>query len=82
MKIKALILWTFLALPMAATADNCDQGNLTGFDSVYCFSKVYLGEDARLNDNSARCAACCHPASATPCATHSAAGSLIATAPA
>lgn len=35
----------------AAHADNCDQGNLTGFDSVYCFSKVYLGEDTRLNDN-------------------------------
>lgn len=40
-------------LAMAATpaaADNCDQPNLTGFDSVYCFSKVYIGEDNRLND--------------------------------
>ena len=34
-----------------AAADNCDQGNLTGFDSVYCFSKVYVGEDAVLNEN-------------------------------
>lgn len=51
MKIKAMIIGAGLAMPVAAWADNCDQGDLTGFDSVYCFSKVYLGEDARLNDN-------------------------------
>ena len=32
-------------------ADNCDSGNLNGFDSVYCFAKVYIGEDNRLNAN-------------------------------
>jgi uncharacterized protein YecT (DUF1311 family) len=49
--IRTAILAAFLAAPTAALADNCDQGNLTGFDSVYCFSKVFLGEDARLNEN-------------------------------
>ena len=49
--IKATIFGALMALPATVWADNCDQGNLTGFDSVYCFSKVYLGEDARLNDN-------------------------------
>ncbi|MEM6727494.1 MAG: lysozyme inhibitor LprI family protein [Pseudomonadota bacterium] len=39
------------ALPGLAAADNCDQPNLTGFDSVYCFSKIYIGEDNRLNAN-------------------------------
>ena len=34
----------------AALADNCDQPNLTGFDSVYCFAKIYVGEDAVLNE--------------------------------
>lgn len=34
----------------AANADNCDRTDLTGFDSVYCFSKVYIGEDTRLNE--------------------------------
>lgn len=48
---RAMVFGAALAFPMAAQADNCDQGNLTGFDSVYCFSKVFLGEDARLNDN-------------------------------
>jgi len=37
------------AVPSLATADNCDQPNLTGFDSVYCFAKVFIGEDNRLN---------------------------------
>ena len=49
--LKTLLLGTFFALPNSVLADNCDQDNLTGFDSVYCFSKVYLGEDTRLNDN-------------------------------
>lgn len=49
--LKTAILMAAFTLPAAAHADNCDQGNLTGFDSVYCFSKVFLGEDARLNDN-------------------------------
>ncbi|MEM6480041.1 MAG: lysozyme inhibitor LprI family protein, partial [Pseudomonadota bacterium] len=40
-----------MVLPGWATADNCDAPNLTGFDSVYCFSKVYIGEDNRLNAN-------------------------------
>lgn len=48
---KAMLLGVLMLFPAASWADNCDQGNLTGFDSVYCFSKVYLGEDARLNDN-------------------------------
>lgn len=49
--IKSAAIGLALLLPVAAQADNCDQGNLTGFDSVYCFSKVFLGEDTRLNDN-------------------------------
>lgn len=48
---KVTLITALLTLPLATKADNCDQGDLTGFDSVYCFSKVYLGEDARLNDN-------------------------------
>lgn len=40
-----------LGLPSAAAADNCDQPNLTGFDSVYCFAKIYIGEDNRMGDN-------------------------------
>ncbi len=51
MKIRTMVVLCAMALPVTASADNCDQGNLTGFDSVYCFSKVFLGEDARLNDN-------------------------------
>lgn len=51
MTLKGAVLGLAMALPGAVLADNCDQGNLTGFDSVYCFSKVYLGEDTRLNDN-------------------------------
>lgn len=50
-QLKTLAMIATMALPTLAAADNCDQGNLTGFDSVYCFSKVFLGEDARLNDN-------------------------------
>ena len=51
-KISKAILFSILALlPTVGSADNCDQDNLTGFDSVYCFSKVYLGEDDRLNTN-------------------------------
>ena len=34
----------------SAAADNCDRTDLTGFDSVYCFSKVYITEDTRLNN--------------------------------
>ncbi|WP_368184447.1 lysozyme inhibitor LprI family protein [Aestuariibius sp. HNIBRBA575] len=49
--LRAAIFGLGLMLPSAVLADNCDQPNLTGFDSVYCFSKVYLGEDARLNAN-------------------------------
>jgi len=49
--MKAITLALALTLPGAAKADNCDQGNLTGFDSVYCFSKIFLGEDSRLNEN-------------------------------
>lgn len=51
--LKGLGLITVLAFavtPGTATADNCDQPDLTGFDSVYCFSKVFIGEDTRLND--------------------------------
>lgn len=51
MKIRTMVVLCAMAFPATASADNCDQGNLTGFDSVYCFSKVFLGEDARLNDN-------------------------------
>ena len=40
----------FAMTPTTAAADNCDQPNLTGFDSVYCFSKVFIGEDTRLNE--------------------------------
>jgi uncharacterized protein YecT (DUF1311 family) len=46
----ALAAVLFITLPISAKADNCDQPNLTGFDSVYCFSKVYIGEDTRLNN--------------------------------
>lgn len=49
--IKPFIVATAFCLTGAlpAAADNCDQPNLTGFDSVYCFSKVFIGEDTRLN---------------------------------
>ena len=51
-KISKAISFTIIALfPTVGLADNCDQDNLTGFDSVYCFSKIYLGEDDRLNSN-------------------------------
>lgn len=50
-EMRLVILAITLALPMAAKADNCDQPNLTGFDSVYCFSKIYIGEDTRMGDN-------------------------------
>lgn len=46
--LAAATLTLMGALP--AAADNCDQPNLTGFDSVYCFSKVFIGEDTRLNE--------------------------------
>lgn len=49
--IGALIFAFGLTSASAALADNCDQPNLTGFDSVYCFAKVYIGEDARMGDN-------------------------------
>ena len=48
---KAMSFTILALLPTVGLADNCDQDNLTGFDSVYCFSKVYLGEDDRLNSN-------------------------------
>ncbi len=48
---KFLLVASLLLAPALAAADNCDQGNLTGFDSVYCFSKVFIGEDNRLNEN-------------------------------
>ncbi|MBU2992702.1 lysozyme inhibitor LprI family protein [Octadecabacter sp. 1_MG-2023] len=50
-KWKTLAVAVAFAVPMAAHADNCDQPNLTGFDSVYCFSKIYIGEDTRMGDN-------------------------------
>lgn len=37
--------------PVFAKADACDAPDLTGFDSVYCFAKIYIGEDNRLNEN-------------------------------
>ena len=50
--MRQLSLAALLSLaPALAFADNCDTGELTGFDGVYCFSKVFMGEDQRLNDN-------------------------------
>lgn len=48
---RLLLVASLLLAPTWAAADNCDKGNLTGFDSVYCFSKVFIGEDNRLNKN-------------------------------
>ncbi len=48
---RILIALCLLTLPATAQADACDSPNLTGFDSVYCFAKIYIGEDNRLNAN-------------------------------
>lgn len=50
-KICAAIPSVIVMMSAPAFADNCDRNDLTGFDSVYCFAKVYIGEDNRLNAN-------------------------------
>ncbi|WP_437880558.1 lysozyme inhibitor LprI family protein [Pseudomonas sp. LRF_L74] len=46
---KTTLALGLLCASASVFADNCDNPNLKGFDAVYCFSKVYIQEDSRLN---------------------------------
>lgn len=41
---------TVLGFASASFADDCDAPELNTFDAVYCINKVFMEEDARLNE--------------------------------